>query len=346
MKRIFTILCSFTLMLSLTACSGTEQTQSSTDSSASSVSAESDEQENISRQIQITTTDGNSIVFALNDSAAASDLYHQLPLTVEVENYGSDEKIFYPTEKLNTDDAPLASGPAGTLAYYAPWGDVAIYYGDCGGASGLYELGEAVSGTEYIADLTGEIKIDVASEFAASSESAASESNSGVSHTPSSEPKSTPQQSQQPEAADTPSSKATAPSSQTPSSETTDGSSSKEISVTKMNVQIGGNTFTATLASNAAVDSFVEMMKSAPVVIQMSDYSGFEKVGSLGNSLPTSNSQTTTQTGDIVLYNGNQIVIFYGSNSWSYTRLGKIDDLSGWEDALGSGDVSVTFSVD
>lgn len=116
--------------------------------------------------------------------------------------------------------------------------------------------------------------------------------------------------------------------------------------MTKMNVQVGDSTFTATLASNAAVDSFVQMMKSAPVVLQMSDYSGFEKVGSLGTSLPTSNSQTTTQAGDIVLYNGNQIVIFYGSNSWSYTRLGKIDDLSGWEDALGSGDVSVTFSVD
>ena len=88
----------------------------------------------------------------------------------------------------------------------------------------------------------------------------------------------------------------------------------------------------------------MEMMREAPVVIEMRDYSGFEKVGSLGASLPTSNSQTTTQAGDIVLYNGNQIVIFYGSNSWSYTRLGKIDDLTGWEEALGSGDVTVTFS--
>ena len=78
----------------------------------------------------------------------------------------------------------------------------------------------------------------------------------------------------------------------------------------------------------------------------MTDYSGFEKVGALGTSLPTSNSQTTTQSGDIVLYQGNQIVIFYGSNSWSYTRLGKIDDLTGWKDALGSGDVTVTFSME
>ncbi len=116
--------------------------------------------------------------------------------------------------------------------------------------------------------------------------------------------------------------------------------------VEKMTLQIGNNTFTVALENNAAVDAFVEMMNNAPVIIQMSDYSGFEKVGSLGTNLPADDSQTTTHTGDIVLYNGNQIVIFYGSNSWSYTRLGKIDDLSGLEDALGSGDVVVTFSLE
>ena len=68
-------------------------------------------------------------------------------------------------------------------------------------------------------------------------------------------------------------------------------------------------------------------------------------MGALGQDLPTSDRQTTTRAGDIVLYQGNQIVIFYGSNAWSYTRLGKIDDLTGWAEALGSGDVSVTFSL-
>ena len=119
----------------------------------------------------------------------------------------------------------------------------------------------------------------------------------------------------------------------------------EENSEMQMNVQVGGSTFTATLEENEAVDALVEMMEQGPVTIQMSDYSGFEKVGPLGTSLPTSNQQTTTQAGDIVLYQGNQIVIFYGSNSWSYTRLGHIDDLTGWEEALGSGDVTVTFSL-
>ena len=120
----------------------------------------------------------------------------------------------------------------------------------------------------------------------------------------------------------------------------------EENSEMQMNVQVGGSTFTATLEENEAVDALVEMMEQGPVTIQMSDYSGFEKVGPLGTSLPTSNQQTTTQAGDIVLYQGNQIVMFYGSNSWSYTRLGHIDDLTGWEEAVGSGDVTVTFSLE
>lgn len=114
----------------------------------------------------------------------------------------------------------------------------------------------------------------------------------------------------------------------------------------KMTVEVNGNRFTVTLENNEAVEALTEMMREKPVTIQMREYSGFEKVGSLGTSLPTNDRQTTTQSGDIVLYQGNQIVIFYGSNSWSYTRLGKIEDLTGWNDALGSGDVTVTFSLD
>lgn len=120
----------------------------------------------------------------------------------------------------------------------------------------------------------------------------------------------------------------------------------KEETEMKMNVQIGNASFTATLENNDAVGELVEMMRQEPVTIHMSDYAGFEKVGPLGRSLTTSNHQTTTYAGDIVLYNSNQIVMFYGSNSWSYTRIGKIDDLSGWADALGSGDITAVFSLE
>ena len=113
----------------------------------------------------------------------------------------------------------------------------------------------------------------------------------------------------------------------------------------KMNVKIGDKSFTATLEDNAATRELIEMMKEEPISIDMNDYSGFEKVGPLGRSLTTDNHQIKTSAGDIVLYSGNQIVMFYGSNSWSYTRIGKIDDLSGWEDALGNGDITAVFSL-
>ena len=118
-----------------------------------------------------------------------------------------------------------------------------------------------------------------------------------------------------------------------------------DIKNMKMNVQIGDKSFTATLEDNVATRELVEIMREAPISIDMNDYSGFEKVGPLGRSLTTDNQQTTTTAGDIVLYNGNQIVMFYGSNSWSYTRIGKIDDLSGWEDALGSGSITAVLSL-
>ena len=97
---------------------------------------------------------------------------------------------------------------------------------------------------------------------------------------------------------------------------------------------------------NESVKALIDLASSGPLTVQMSMYGGFEQVGSLGTTLPRNDSQTTTQSGDIVLYSGNQIVIFYGSNSWAYTRLGKVADQSPAEmkTLLGSGDVTVALS--
>ena len=114
----------------------------------------------------------------------------------------------------------------------------------------------------------------------------------------------------------------------------------------KMIVEIGSSSFTATLAENEAAQAFAAHLQDEPLTVSMSDYAGFEKVGALGRSLPASDVQTTTQPGDIVLYQGNQIVMFYGTNAWSYTRLAHIDALTGWEEALGRGDVTVTLSME
>lgn len=104
-------------------------------------------------------TNGSEIVFELNDSQAAKDLYEQLPLTMENEDFSNNEKTFYPPEKLDVSDAPGTDGSIGTLAYYEPWGDVVLFYGSYQPNSALYALGRAISGSEYISEISGEIII-------------------------------------------------------------------------------------------------------------------------------------------------------------------------------------------
>ena len=115
----------------------------------------------------------------------------------------------------------------------------------------------------------------------------------------------------------------------------------------KLYITIGSVTLTASLAENAATQALVAALRESPITYCATDYGSFEKVGPLGRSLPTDNEQTTTEPGDIVLYNGSQIVIFYGSNSWDYTRLGKIDNATQQElkAALGEGDCTITLSL-
>ena len=99
------------------------------------------------------------IIYELNNSAAARELYAQLPLITDVESFSASEKIFYPPRELSTDDTPPADAQRGTLAYYAPWGDVAMFYEDSSGGNGLYALGKAVSGEDGAGSLTGTVEI-------------------------------------------------------------------------------------------------------------------------------------------------------------------------------------------
>ena len=91
---------------------------------------------------------------------------------------------------------------------------------------------------------------------------------------------------------------------------------------TEMILRIDGTEVPVTWESNESVQALQAL---APLKIDMSMYGGFEQVGSIGSSLPRNDRQTTTAPGDLVLYSGNQLVVFYGTNSWAYTRLGRID---------------------
>lgn len=112
-------------------------------------------------------------------------------------------------------------------------------------------------------------------------------------------------------------------------------------------MKIGDEAVAVEWEDNESVSALAELLREHPLSIQMSMYGDFEQVGSFGTSLPREDEQTTTQAGDIVLYSGNQIVVFYGSNSWAYTRLGKITDKSAeeLEELLGSGDVTITLEL-
>ncbi len=116
---------------------------------------------------------------------------------------------------------------------------------------------------------------------------------------------------------------------------------------TKIRLTVGEKSVTATLAGNEATRTLVSLLEKAPITINMSDYGGFEKVGALPESLPTSNSQISTIPGDIMLYQGSNMVIFYGTNSWSYTPLGKIDGATAENvrEFLGEGAISLTISL-
>lgn len=115
-----------------------------------------------------------------------------------------------------------------------------------------------------------------------------------------------------------------------------------------MKITAGDVAFTATLADNSSVEALKELLAEGPLMINMSDYAGMEKVGLIGTSLPRNDEQISTGAGDIILYQGNSLVIYYDTNSWDFTRIGKIEGVTGEEllEAFGNGDVTVTFSLE
>ena len=113
-----------------------------------------------------------------------------------------------------------------------------------------------------------------------------------------------------------------------------------------MQMMIGETPVKVAWEDNASVEA-LKTLAAEGIEIEMSMYGGFEQVGAIGQSLPRDDQQTTTTSGDIVLYSGNQLVVFYGSNSWAYTRLGHIADQTQEEmrELLGNGDVTITLSM-
>lgn len=133
------------------------------------------------------------------------------------------------------------------------------------------------------------------------------------------------------------------------SNNTLDSSLNTSTKEEEMKIKLSFNNLSLNvlLENNKASDEFYKILNKNPLTIALNEYGGFEKVGDLGFSLPSEDKTITTKEGDLILYNSNQISLMYGSNTWSYTRLGSIENINdiSLKDLLGNGDVTVTFSL-
>lgn len=127
----------------------------------------------------------------------------------------------------------------------------------------------------------------------------------------------------------------------------------KEINIMKENAEeklyltINDTKISATFENNSSADALKEKLSEGDVVIEAHDYGNFEKVGSLGFTLPRNDTQITTESGDLILYQGNQFVVYYDENSWNFTKLGHVDNMTQEElkALLGDGNVTITLSL-
>ena len=122
----------------------------------------------------------------------------------------------------------------------------------------------------------------------------------------------------------------------------------EEEAVKTLQMKIADTVVEVAWEDNESVEALRKLCEEEPLTIEMSMYGGFEQVGSIGSNLPRNDVETTTSAGDIVLYSGNKMVVFYGSNSWAYTRLGHITDQdeAGMAQLLSNGDVTITVSLE
>lgn len=131
-------------------------------------------------------------------------------------------------------------------------------------------------------------------------------------------------------------------------SKTENDKNTKQMKTDKIKLAIkGGRTFTATLADNSSARALMELLEKGDISIEMEDYARMEKVGPLGANLPRNDERISTGPGDLILYQGRNLVIYYAPNSWNFTRLGKIDNATRDDlvSALGTGNVTVTLSA-
>lgn len=113
-----------------------------------------------------------------------------------------------------------------------------------------------------------------------------------------------------------------------------------------MRLEVNGYTFEIELENNTSAKAFKEYVSKEKRVLSLDDYGNFEKVGDLGTSLPRNDETMTTKEGDIILYLGNKLCLYYNQNTWDFTKLGHIKDTTHLKEAIGEGSVTVTLYME
>ncbi len=124
-------------------------------------------------------------------------------------------------------------------------------------------------------------------------------------------------------------------------------SEQEEIMKQSVILKVNDEELIVAMENNSSAEALMDLLKDGDIIVDMSDYANMEKVGSLGTSLPTNNRQITTSAGDVILYQGSQLVIYYAPNSWNFTKLGRIQNVNAAQlrQILGNGDVEITLSL-
>ena len=279
---------------------------------------------------QIKITVGDDIFTAtLADNQSAEAFAEMLPLTLDMSEMNGNEKYHYLDEQLPTDSYRPGTIREGDLLLYGP--DCLVLFYETFSSSYSYTRIGWVNDTDGFAAALGKSGVTVTFEL--DMEKAPDNPNQP-------EDPVVPEEPEQPGEPENP----TEPEEPEQPGESDDGEG-----ITLMYIYINGNKLEVALADNSSVTTLIEILKQEDIIYNASDYGGFEKVGSLGHTLPTNHTQISAEPGDVILYGNNQIVLFYGMNSWSYTRLGKIKGYSTEElrELLGGGrgDMQVRLSL-
>lgn len=320
MKKTAILILTLCLLLFFTGCSGNSEgdNPSRTDG----------------RKIKITV--GEKIFTAtLADNHAADAFAAMLPLSLNMSEMNGNEKYYYLDDNLPTDSYRHSTVRAGDLLLYGA--DCVVLFYETFSSSYSYTRIGWIDDIEGLAAALGTGSVTVTFESV----------DGGASEIPS-EPDGTPDESEQPSVPTEPEN----PNPEIPvEPENPDFSGETESgeAITVMYLYINGNRLEIRLAENQSAVALVEILKRDDILYTASDYGGFEKVGSIGRSLPVNHTQTQAEAGDVVLYQNDKIVLFYGSNSWSYTRIGKIHGYSAFQlrELLGAGkgDAQVRLSL-